>query len=41
MDSATFCGNRIYTATFNAEPLNYADFEQTVRKMMGSLRITT
>ncbi len=41
MDSATLCGHRIYYATFNAEPLSYAEFAQTARNMIGSLRLTT
>jgi len=41
MDSATLCGNRSYSATFNAEPMSYAELAQTARKMIGSLRLTT
>jgi hypothetical protein len=41
IDSATLCGNRIYSATFNAEPSSYAELAQTARKMFGSLRLTT
>jgi hypothetical protein len=41
MDSATLCGNRIYSATFNAEPSSYAQLAQTARMMFGSLRLTT
>jgi hypothetical protein len=40
MDSATLCGHRIYSATFNAEPSSYAEFAQTARRMFGSLRLT-
>lgn|GEM_PF-4448719 len=41
MDSATLCGNRIYSATFNAEPSSYAELAQTAKKMFESLRVTT
>jgi len=41
MDCAALCGNRIYSATFNAEPSSYAELAQTVQKMIGSLRLTT
>ncbi|MGN6633616.1 MAG: hypothetical protein ACTHKP_15475 [Nitrososphaeraceae archaeon] len=41
MDSATLCGNRIYSATFNAEPSSYAELAETARKIFGSLRLTT
>jgi hypothetical protein len=41
MDSATLCGRRIYYATFNAEPLSYAEFAQTARNIIGSLRLNT
>jgi hypothetical protein len=41
MDSATLCGNRIYSATFNAEPSSYAELAQIAKKMIGSLRLTT
>jgi hypothetical protein len=39
MDSATLCGDRIYSATFSAEPLNYVEFGQTAQKMFGSLKL--
>ncbi len=41
MDSAAIYGNRIYSATFNAEPSSYADLAQIAKKMFGSLRLTT
>jgi len=40
IDSATLCRNRVYSATFNAEPSSYAELAQTARKMFGSLILT-
>jgi hypothetical protein len=40
MDSGTLCGNRIYYATFNAEPSSYTELAKTARKMFGSLVLT-
>ena len=39
MDSATLCGDRIYSATYSAEPLNYVEFGETAQKMFGSLKL--
>jgi len=39
MDSATLCGDRIYSATYSVEPLNYVEFAQTAQKMVGSLKL--
>ena len=39
MDSATLCGDRIYSATYSAEPLNYVEFGGTARKMFASLKL--
>ncbi len=41
MNSATLCGNRIYSATFNAEPSSYVKLAQIAKKMIGSLRLAT
>ena len=41
MDSATLCGDRIYSATYSAEPLNYVEFGGTARKMFASLKLMT
>ena len=41
MDSATLCGDRIYSATYSAEPLNYLEFAGTAQKMFGSLKLMT
>jgi hypothetical protein len=41
MNSEALCGNRIYSATFNAEPSSYAELAQTAKIMFGSLRLTT
>ena len=40
MDSVTLYGDRIYSATISAEPLNYVEFAQTAQKMVGSLKLT-
>ena len=40
MDSVTLYGDRIYSATISAEPLNYVEFVQTAQKMVGSLKLT-
>ena len=39
MDSATLCGDRIYSAAYSVEPLNYVEFAQTAQKMVGSLKL--
>jgi hypothetical protein len=39
MNSVALSGDRIYSATFSAEPLSYVEFVQTARKMFGSLNL--